>query len=194
VNWSDYFYYDESSPSRLRWKIEVRTGKDGRIRLKSVGDVAGSINDSGYGRYWRTRLEGKDYAVHRIIWELVCGEIPSGLEVDHKDGDSLNNSPSNLRTVDRTGNMRNKAMDRRNKSGVAGVCKEAQTRLNGVKSYFWVASARSLDGRRRMRKSFAVNAYGDECAFKMACEHREKMIEQLNKQGAGYTERHGEPL
>lgn len=32
----------------------------------------------------------------RVIWESVCGEIPDGLQVNHKDGNKSNNSLSNF--------------------------------------------------------------------------------------------------
>ncbi|MGL5077217.1 MAG: hypothetical protein ACRDBG_15515 [Waterburya sp.] len=40
-------------------------------------------------------------------------------------------------------------------------------------------------------KSFAVKKYGLLPAFAMAVEYREKMIAELNLQGAGYSEQHG---
>jgi hypothetical protein len=36
--------------------------------------------------------------------------------------------------------------------------------------------------------------YGNDFAFELACNYRDKMIEDLNKAGAGYTERHGNKL
>ncbi|WP_432804850.1 HNH endonuclease signature motif containing protein [Escherichia coli] len=45
------------------------------------------------------RYQDKIYAAHRIIWEMFYGEIPSGMQIDHKDGNGLNNSIDNLRLV-----------------------------------------------------------------------------------------------
>lgn len=41
------------------------------------------------------------------------------------------------------------------------------------------------------QKYFKIAKYGNEEAFRLACEYRAAMIEQLNSQGAGYTDTHG---
>ena len=38
----------------------------------------------------------KQFYVHRLIWEVVNGEIPKGLTINHLDEDKQNNSISNL--------------------------------------------------------------------------------------------------
>lgn len=58
---------------------------------------------------------GKVY-MHR----LVAG-APKGLEVDHKNGDKLDNRRENLRTCTRSENMLNVAKFKNNKSGFKGV-------------------------------------------------------------------------
>ena len=47
-----------------------------------------------------------------------------------------------------------------------------------------------LDGKYRT-KSFNINKLGVMVAFRDAVMYREKMIKEFNKQGAGYSERHG---
>ena len=183
MNWNDFFYYDESSPSSLRWKVDVKTGKDGRIKIMSAGDVAGCV-DNDYRtkiQYWRVGLKSILYSVHRVVWEMFQGTLQDGYIVDHIDGNGLNNSLPNLRAVPHTNNMRNKVMDKRNTSGATGVS------LDGN---YWRGQCIGLDGKRN-RKSFSIKTYGPDEAFRLACEWRAKMIEQLNAEGAGYTERHG---
>lgn len=51
------------------------------------------------GKYWRVWVEGRHVVTHRILWELINGEIPEGYEIDHKDRNGLNNELSNLRLV-----------------------------------------------------------------------------------------------
>jgi hypothetical protein len=53
-----------------------------------------------------------------------------------------------------------------------------------------VARWNSVDGKPQSKR-YAIAVYGEEKAFKLACEHREVMIQSLNSQGAGYTEDHG---
>jgi len=59
---------------------------------------------SGY-RCLRTR-DGKTY-LHRLTWELLVGPIPPGLEVDHINGERMDNRIENLRIVTRALNMKN---------------------------------------------------------------------------------------
>ncbi len=76
---------------------------------------------------------------------------------------------------------RNKTRQTNNKTGVSGV----STNNNS-----YVAQSRQLNGKP-MTKSFSINKYGDEEAFQLACAARKKMIEDLNAQGAGYSDDHG---
>lgn len=101
----------------------------------TVGSVAGYVDDTGYRRI---RINNKAYRVHRLIWLYQTGVLPD--LVDHIDHDRLNNSWSNLREVDRTGNARNKTKSKANTSGTTGVSYE--TRRNK-----WRASI-GTDGRK----------------------------------------------
>ena len=47
---------------------------------------------------------GKLKYVHRVVWETFRGEIPDGLEIDHMDGDTSNNSLANLQVLTRKQN------------------------------------------------------------------------------------------
>ena len=59
----------------------------------------------------------KSVGMHRFI----MGE-PVGMEVDHIDGDGLNNQQSNLRVASTAENQRNRTgINRNNRSGVRGV-------------------------------------------------------------------------
>lgn len=57
--------------------------------------------------YLRVTLFGKTEYQHRVIWVMHYGEIPEGLEVDHKDRDKTNNRIDNLRLVNSAGNKWN---------------------------------------------------------------------------------------
>tara|TARA_Y100000114_G_C11764120_1_gene332345 strand:+ start:35170 stop:35736 length:567 start_codon:yes stop_codon:yes gene_type:complete len=183
---SQLYVYDESSPSCLRWAVDIYSGRWKNFKNVSVGDVAGSINSSGY---YQVRKEGRLILVHRIIWELHFGPIEQGMFIDHIDGDKTNNKLSNLRVVDRKGNARNCTPRRDNTSGKVGVNLCVNTQRSGNKSYLWRAVWSDLDGKLRS-KSFNVRKYGYENAYNLAVEYRQKMIDELNSLGAGYTERH----
>lgn len=75
----------------------------------------------------RWTLQGEGYA-HRhrgpgdwvLMHRLVMGE-PAGLEVDHRDGDHLNNRRSNLRVATHRQNQENRRTHAKNTSGYRGV-------------------------------------------------------------------------
>lgn len=62
----------------------------------------------------------KRHKAHRVIWALVNGEWPEG-EIDHIDGNKLNNVIGNLRVVSSAENRRNMSRPKTNTSGVIGV-------------------------------------------------------------------------
>lgn len=66
--------------------------------------------------------------MHRIIWEHHFGSIPKGYEIDHVDGDRLNNQKVNLRLVTSRQNKMNSALRSDNTSGYKGVTWDRQKR------------------------------------------------------------------
>lgn len=184
------FYYDETSSTCLRWNITVLSGRHLNQVNVSVGDVAGGYSP-GSG-YYQVRVEGKLKLVHRVIWEMFNGEIPDGMFVDHKDQDKLNNRISNLRLVTKAGNNQNQNQKLRvdSTSGVVGVNKLINTLKSGNKAEYWRAVW--FDGKVKS-KSFSVKTYGEDEAFRLACEYREQIIKELNENGACYTDLHGKP-
>lgn len=71
--------------------------------------------------YLVARLGNELFMSHRIAWVISNGMIPEGVEVDHIDGDKLNNMIENLRLVSHSGNMKNVGNRKSNTSGVTGV-------------------------------------------------------------------------
>lgn len=79
----------------------------------------------GNGR-WHAALEanGKLYVTRKYQGQRLHREImanPGGLEVDHINGDSLDNRKSNLRSITRKENARNAKLYSDNKTGYPGV-------------------------------------------------------------------------
>ena len=183
INPADYFYYDETSASCLRWKVERRSGRGSGRVMASPGDVAGTAHDQN--GYAVVGLFGTTYFVHKIIWELMTGQAYGSTQVDHEDGNPSNNKIGNLRAATQQVNMRNRCMSSANTSGFTGVSQCRRKRQT-----YWRARWFTLDGKEKA-KWFSISVLGDIEAFIAACEYRAKMIEQLNVQGAGYKERHG---
>lgn len=109
----ELFRYDPESGA-LVWRVRT-------ANCVQVGDSAGSCqrNVSG-GVYLLVRVDRKLYKAHRVIWLLVTGGWPEG-DIDHIDGDGLNNRWSNLRDVDPTENNQNARRRSDNTSGCTGV-------------------------------------------------------------------------
>ncbi len=173
IPWKDLVYYDETSPTFLRW---ISPRANGKVK---AGAIAGSFSSSS--RYSQTGYFNVTYQNHRIIWVLHNGSIVSNLDIDHIDGDRANNSIVNLRLVERKINARNSNHFTSN-SGVKGVSYQERDDV-------FVAHWCDLTGKTRY-KYFYCGTYGRDNAFHLACDARNKAIEELNQEGAGYTDRH----
>lgn len=78
---------------------------EGYIKNTITGNVGkGTLNSRGYYVVHLTH-NGKDYmrSVHRLIAEAFYGEIPSGMVIDHLNGNKLDNRIGNLKLTTRKG-------------------------------------------------------------------------------------------
>lgn len=80
-------------------KYEVTT--DGRVVNTLTGHVLTPVKKPT--GYWEIRISHrgsiKHLSLHRLVWESRNGSIPSGLHINHIDGDKDNNHPDNLELV-----------------------------------------------------------------------------------------------
>lgn len=164
--------YCESSPSYLIW-VTDRNKLKGAIR----GSSAGGKDSIGY----RVKIENRSYLASRLI-AILFGYKIEGKVVDHIDGNMFNNKIENLRVISYAENARNMSISKNNSSGKCGVSFHS-----GINR--WIATWR--EASKQCSKSFSVDKYGNDTAFRLACEYRDSKIKELNEQGAGYTERHG---
>lgn len=86
----------------------------------SVGSEAGTISKHRRTYYRKVKIDGSMYKTHRLAWLYVYGEFPAN-QIDHIDGDGLNNRISNLRDVNNRENHRNVRLRADNTSGTVGV-------------------------------------------------------------------------
>ncbi len=105
------FYCD--SDGTIRWKISPVNGVN-------VGDIAGGKDKKGRTCYRRTSINNVLLYVHRIAWVLYYGKWPDN-EIDHIDGNGLNNAIENLRDVTRSENHKNMRLKKNNPSGFNGI-------------------------------------------------------------------------
>ena len=131
------------SAERLRELLhyEPTTGAFTRLQQRGsakVGDHAGCMGNHGYTRIL---IDGVSYLCHRLAWLYVYGIWPDD-QIDHRDGNRLNNRIANLREATYTENSHNLHKAQRNsKSGLLGV-----TDVNGK----WGARIMSFGKQRRL--------------------------------------------
>lgn len=96
--------------------FEYRDGELYWLTGRRKGQRFGSPHSNGYRRgAWR----GRFWYEHRLIWEMFKG--PTGLYIDHIDGDKQNNKIENLREASHSQNLANSKIYKNNKSGHKGV-------------------------------------------------------------------------
>ena len=108
---TDYFVDENGDIYRFRdeWNYEYPTiGRNGKPytmkkhRPAYYKKLKTSINKSN--GYYQVNY-GKTGSAHRIIAECYLGPCPIGYEVDHIDGNKLNNHPSNLQYLTKEQNL-----------------------------------------------------------------------------------------
>ncbi len=104
-------YYPETG--ELFWKVGVGNSAKGKL----CGTIKVMTGDKPYRcMTWR----GASCRYHRVVWFYYYGAWPK-YEIDHIDGDSLNNRINNLRDVDASTNQRNRVLNKNNRSGISGI-------------------------------------------------------------------------
>lgn len=137
------------------------------INKKYAGKTAGTaVNQWGY---YIIGIRPKVYLAHRVVWAIHYGAWPDG-EIDHIDGDKLNNKIENLRVVDGATNRRNMPTQKNNTSGHAGI---------SVKNGKWIAR---IGGGQRGKRIYlgTFQTLGEAVAARKAAEQK-----------FGYHEGHG---
>lgn len=106
-----YFWYEPEIINRLVWKSPPK------YSTPKPGDLVGNLSGTGYIEF---QVEGRKFLMHRVIWFLNKGYWPKG-NIDHINGDGLDNRISNLRDVPQSENTKNQGLQKRNTSGYPGV-------------------------------------------------------------------------
>jgi hypothetical protein len=129
------------SQADLREFFDYKNGELFWIQCKGTaksGQKSGNLSQDGY---LNSRFYGTSYRTHRLIYLWHYGYIPK--ELDHIDGNKLNNKIENLRPANRMQNSHNTKIPNTNKSGTKGVSWikrlqkwVVQLQVNNKKMYF----------------------------------------------------------
>lgn len=182
----------------------IQTGDRSRTHGKSNTKEHKAWSRIKYRCYNETSADFKEYGALGITFDYKdsfedflqeVGECP-------KDGnfysiDRIDNNKGyikgNMHWATNEQQARNKGKMKNNTSGFAGVVWDNKEHPCGGKFTLYASAQwHSLEGRVK-KKAFSVNKYGLLEAFALACQYRENIIAELNKQGAGYSENHGKP-
>ena len=117
------FRYDPDT-GLLYWRTRPRSHfKDDHtwriVNTRCAGMIAGTKVKHRRCRYYRISFNGKKYFAHRIVYTMHNGPFTGDL--DHIDGNGLNNRIDNLREVSGHENAKNARRRIDNTSGVTGV-------------------------------------------------------------------------
>jgi len=132
-----------------------------------IGKHAASLTNKGY---YSVKIKGRSFREHRLIWNMLVGAIPEGMQVDHINGVRNDNRIDNLRLVTSRENSQNqRSATVASKTGVLGVsyykkynCYVAQISVNYKKinlGYFdniddaYVAY---VDAKRKLHKTCTI--------------------------------------
>lgn len=147
------------------------------------------INPNGkdYEKYSALGIE-EDFLHSFEEFYKDIGEYPSGearYTIDRIDS-TIGYYRGNLRWATRAQQSRNQVKRKTNTTGVTGV----QINEKHPGEFSAVAQWIDINGNIH-RKSFSFSKYGEEEAFRLACQCRDEQINLLNQLGASYSESHG---
>jgi hypothetical protein len=109
---------------RARLSYDPKTGKI----LRGNRPAFTAVNKNSPRGYLVGKVGDVQMYAHRVAWALQTGAWPAG-QIDHINGDSLDNRWANLRVVTAEQNQKNRRLNRNNRSGVSGVMYLAELRV-----------------------------------------------------------------
>ncbi|XXE86891.1 HNH endonuclease [Pseudomonas sp. D4-18] len=127
--------------------------------------LVGSLGGNGH---LSVMIDRRSYMIHRLVWLYVHGSFPAG-DIDHINGNKIDNRICNLRVATKSQNMMNSKIPSKNTTGFKNVSRNGSGYLVSIKS-----------GDKRISKWFSTLLDAAQCASalreelhgKYACERR----------------------
>ena len=101
MNTKEVSYLGEIWKDIKNYEDEYEVSNLGRVRNKKTKRILKPfLNNGGYQIVHLCKNgKSKNYSVHRLVYEAFIGEIPEGMQVNHKDENKQNNILSNIDTL-----------------------------------------------------------------------------------------------
>lgn len=147
-------------------KITFANNSTNEYMINSVGEVYSMkygkvkqlktpVTRSGYQVVSLCTDNVKCYTVQRLMWECFHGPVPDDMDIDHIDGNKLNNSLDNLRLVSKSENQWNQnrkgySWYARTNKWVAQICVHGKNQHIGYFTTEDDARAAYLDAKSRL--------------------------------------------
>lgn len=163
MGFNKYVYKDTYCELHIIYKNETKIVYIDSEDVELVSKYKWRINNSGYAS---ATINRKMLLMHR----LIMGEN-SELTVDHINRNRLDNRKSNLRLVTRLMQAHNKTKRLDNKTGRTGVSYHKKSN-----SYLAKLTYKGV----KYQKYFSIPLYGNEQAFKLACDYRLQLENRFN--------------
>ncbi len=127
-------------------------------------------NEAAGTHGWQVRLQRKGVRHARFFSDSAAGGRDESLRRAAQFRDRL------LRRLEDPGeSVRVHTLTVRNTSGMVGVCRVVNVSAKGVEYISWQATWSPEPGRRKSVR-FSVTLYGEEEAYRLACEARLKAV------------------
>jgi hypothetical protein len=111
----------------------------------------------------------------QYLHQFVLGDSNHQYVIDHINRDPLDNRKNNLRFTTPSVNSTNAKPRTENKSGIRGVYR--RNARPGIAKASWVCEW--SENKKRHSKSFSIEKYGEEEAFRLASTLRERKMKEM---------------
>jgi hypothetical protein len=105
----------------------IFTWKETLARRAPAGSMAGYLGRNDHREFLMIGIDGRKYQTSWLAWFYIHGTWPKA-QIDHRDGNPLNNCIDNLREATGSQNQANRGRNKNNTSGYKGVSRDKSGR------------------------------------------------------------------